>query len=96
MHATNLLLPLLAFAMGSAAAPTSLHSVARAVPNLNTVARNPAPINHKVHWDEHGKPHLSADISDVSLKDLKKLKELGGREAPSLHHVAKPPVEIRP
>jgi hypothetical protein len=100
MHAANLLLPLLAFAMGSDAAPTSLHSVARAVPDLNTVARNPAPINHKVHWDDHGKPRLSADISDVSPEDLKKLKEymhqLSGREVPSLHHKAKPPVEIRP
>ena len=100
MHAVSILLPLLAFAMGTAAAPTSLHSIARAVPDINTVARNPAPINHKVHWDNHGKPTLSADISDVSPEDLEKLKEfihhLGGRDVPKLHHVAQPPVEIRP
>jgi hypothetical protein len=83
MHAT-ILLPFFAFAMGIAAAPTSLHSVARAVPDINTVARNPAPINDKVHWDGHGKPTLSADLSDISPEDLEKLKEflhhLGGRD----------------
>jgi hypothetical protein len=100
MHATTVLLPLFAMVMGIAAAPTSLHSVARSVPDLNTVARNPAPINHKVHWDDHGRPSLSADISDVSPEDVEKLKEfihhLGGRDIPNLHHVAQPPVEIRP
>ena len=100
MHATSVLLPFFALAMGIAAAPTSLRSASRGVPNINTVARNPAPINHKVHWDDHGRPSLSTDISDVSPEDVEKLKEfihhLGGRDIPSLHHAAQPPVEIRP
>ena len=83
MHATTVLLPLLAFAMGIAAAPTPLYSVARAVPDINDVARNPAPIDDRVDWDDHGKPTLG-DISHLNHEDLKELKELikhllGGR-----------------
>jgi len=80
MHATTLL-PLLIFATGIAAAPTLFHSVARAVPNIADVARNPAPINGKVHW-EHGKPYLG-DVSDMKPEDREELEEivhhLGGR-----------------
>ncbi|KAI4639470.1 hypothetical protein J4E93_009299 [Alternaria ventricosa] len=75
MHATIALLPLLAFAMGIAAAPAPLHPVARAVPDINEVARNPAPIDHHVGWDDHGKPTLG-DISHLSPEDIKKLKDL--------------------
>jgi len=75
MHATIALLPLLAFAMGIAAAPAPLHPVARAVPDISEVARNPAPIDHHVGWDDHGKPTLG-DISHLSPEDIKKLKDL--------------------
>jgi hypothetical protein len=61
--------------MGTAAVPTTLHSVARAVPDINEVARNPAPIDDRVDWDDHGKPALG-DTNDLSSDDLKKLKEL--------------------
>jgi hypothetical protein len=112
MHATTALLPLLAFAMGIAAAPKPLQSIARAVPDINEIARNPAPIDDRVDWDDHGKPTLG-DISHLRPDDLKKLKELikhllGDRAAadaknivvdrstPDLHHPAKNPVEINP
>jgi hypothetical protein len=83
MHATTVLLPVLAFAMGISAAPKSLRSVARAVPDINEVARNPAPIDHRVGWDDHGKPTLG-DIGHMDPEELKKLQELikhllGGR-----------------
>jgi hypothetical protein len=98
--------------MGTAAAPTTLHSVTRAVPDINEVARNPAPIDDRVDWDDHGKPALG-DTSHLSSDDLKKLKEvikqlLSGRAVadaesividrttPNFHRSAKNPVEIRP
>ncbi|KAF1832567.1 hypothetical protein BDW02DRAFT_554610 [Decorospora gaudefroyi] len=87
MHATTGLLPLLAFAVGIAAAPMPLHAVVRAVPDINAVIRNPAPINHKVHWD-HGKPTLSTDVSHISPEELERLKDyiyrLGGRDVASI------------
>ena len=112
MYATTTLFSLLNFAMGIAAAPTPLHAVARAVPDVNEVARNPAPIDDRVEWNDHGTPTLG-DISHLSPDDLKKLKELikhllGGRAVadaesivvdrsiPDLHDPAKNPVEIRP
>lgn len=112
MHITSGLIPLLASAVGITAAPTTLHSVARAVPDINEVARNPAPIDDRVNWDDHGKPTLG-DISHLSQDGIKKLKELikhllGGRavadadsiiverSVPDFHHPAKNPVEIRP
>ena len=73
MHATTLL-ALLIFAMGIAAAPAPFHSVARAVPNIIDIARNPAPINGKVHW-EHGRPYLG-DVSDMKPEDREELEEL--------------------
>ncbi|CAE7174832.1 hypothetical protein CFE70_005224 [Pyrenophora teres f. teres 0-1] len=78
MHATALF-PLFLLATGIAAAPTTL--LTRAVPNIADVARNPAPINGKVHW-EHGKPYLG-DVSDMKPKDRQELEDivhhLGGR-----------------
>lgn len=80
MHATALL-PLFILATGIAAAPTPLQPVVRAVPNIADVARNPAPINGKVHW-EHGRPYVG-DVSDLKPEDREKLEEivhhLGGR-----------------
>ena len=75
MHITTGLIPLLASAVGITAAPTTLHSVARAVPDINEVARNPAPIDHRVGWDDHGKPTLG-DVSHMDPGELKKLQEL--------------------
>ncbi|RMZ73332.1 integral membrane [Pyrenophora seminiperda CCB06] len=82
MHVTSLL-PLFIVATGIAAAPTPLHPVARAVPNILDVARNPAPINGKVHW-EHGRPYVN-DVGDMKPEDREELEEivhhLGGRYA---------------
>lgn len=90
MHATTVLLSLSAFAMDTAAAPMPLHSAARAVPDINEVARNPAPIDNRVHW-EHGKPSLS-DISHLSREDLKNSEELirhplGGKDARDIENI---------
>jgi hypothetical protein len=49
MHSITALLPLLAFAASILAAPTPLQPVARTVPNLHEVIRNPAPVNEKLH-----------------------------------------------
>lgn len=90
MHATTVLLSLFAFAIGTIAAPMPLHSAARAVPDINEVARNPAPIDNRVHW-EHGKPSLG-NISHLSREDLEKLKELihhlrGGKDARDIENI---------
>ncbi|KAI0585562.1 hypothetical protein TUN199_04852 [Pyrenophora tritici-repentis] len=71
MHATALF-PLFLLATGIAAAPTTL--LARAVPDIADVARNPAPINGKVHW-ENGKPYLG-DVSDMKPKDRQELEDI--------------------
>ncbi|KAG9191680.1 hypothetical protein G6011_10414 [Alternaria panax] len=111
MHITAVSIPLLAFTIGITAASIPPHSVARAIPDVNEVARNPAPIDDRVNWDDHGKPTLG-NISHLSPDDLKKLKEiikhlLGGRAVaaesvvvhrsiPDFHDPTKKPVEIRP
>lgn len=79
MHAPIALLPLLAFALSISAAPVSRQSVSRAVPDINEVARNPAPIDDRVHWED-GKPSLG-DIGHVSWEDLQDLSEL-------IHHLS--------
>ena len=81
MHATTLL-PLFILATGIAASPTPLQPVVRAVPNIADVARNPAPINHKTHWEDQGGPYVG-DGSNKEPEDRKELEEnvhhLGGR-----------------
>lgn len=47
MHSSTIVLPLLAFAASVLAAPTPLEAVARAVPNVHEVIRNPAPIDNR-------------------------------------------------
>ncbi|KAH7549169.1 hypothetical protein BM1_10554 [Bipolaris maydis] len=84
MHAATALISLLVFATSISAAPVSTQAVARAVPDISEVARNPAPIDNRVHWED-GKPSLG-DIGNISWEDLRKLKELmhhlsGGNEA---------------
>lgn len=91
MYTTTAIIPLLAFAMGTAAAPAPLHSAARALPDINEVARNPAPIDHRIGWDDHGKPTLG-DITHLSPGDIKKLKDLikhllGGRAVVDAEHI---------
>ncbi|USP73548.1 hypothetical protein yc1106_00822 [Curvularia clavata] len=80
MHALTTLLPLLGFVLNISAAPVSTQPVSRAVPDINEVARNPAPIDDRVHW-EGGKPSLG-DIGDVSWQDFEDLKEL-------IHHLSR-------
>ena len=48
--------------------------MSRAVPDINEVARNPAPIDDRVHW-EGGKPSLG-ETGYISWEDRKKLNEL--------------------
>ena len=47
MHSATALLPLLAFNATVLAAPAPLHSVARGVPNVHEVIRNPAPVDDR-------------------------------------------------
>jgi hypothetical protein len=65
MHATTALLPLLALAATVVAAPTPVHEVARGLPNLREVIRNPKPIDAAKDLDE---------ILAALGKDLKGLK----------------------
>ncbi|EOA83833.1 hypothetical protein ACJQWK_00760 [Exserohilum turcicum] len=87
MHPTVALIPFFAFITTISAVPISLHTVARSVPDINQVARNPAPIDGRVNWED-GKPSLG-DTSNISKEDLKKLKDLihhllGERAAPDV------------
>lgn len=78
MHATVALIPFFVIVAKCFAVPMPLKTVARSVPDINQVARNPAPIDGRVHWED-GKPYVG-DTSDISKEDLKNLKEL-------IHHL---------
>lgn len=88
MYATTAILPLLVFAMSISAAPMPVQSVARAVPDIDTVIRNPAPIDDRVHWNDHGKPVIADYAADIDPKERKKLEDfvhrLGGRDVLNL------------
>jgi hypothetical protein len=88
MYATAAILPLLVFAMGIAAAPMPAHSVARAVPDINAVVRNPAPIDDRVDWNDHGEPVIADSACLKDPKERKKLEDLvhhlGGRDVADL------------
>jgi hypothetical protein len=79
MHAVTALISFLVFAVSISAAPLPIQTIPRAVPDINEVARNPTPIDNRVHW-ENGKPSLG-DVGNVSWEDLKKLKDI-------IHHLS--------
>jgi hypothetical protein len=64
------LLSLLACAASVLAAPTPLHPVARGVPNLHEVIRNPAPIDHKCDGLDLGLIKLCLGKHDRSVPVL--------------------------
>jgi hypothetical protein len=47
MKSTSIILPLMALTVSVLAAPMSSHPVARGVPKLHEVIRNPAPIDDR-------------------------------------------------
>ncbi|EUC44348.1 hypothetical protein COCMIDRAFT_98432 [Bipolaris oryzae ATCC 44560] len=79
MHVTITLISLLASVASIFAAPIPTQQVARTVPDISEVARNPAPIDNRIHWED-GKPSLG-DTGNVSWEDFRKLKEL-------IHHLS--------
>ncbi|KAF1946911.1 hypothetical protein EJ02DRAFT_393372 [Clathrospora elynae] len=105
MYATIALLPLLAFVATITASPTPLRSVARAVPDLKAVIRNPTPIDGRKDINEilellglealdlpsHSSRATTA-IDNIAADPI----DVVGRAVPALHHIAHNPVEIRP
>lgn len=79
MHAATAVISLITFVTSICAAPIPTKAAARAVPDISEVARNPAPIDNRVHWED-GKPSLG-DADNVSWEDVQKLKEL-------IHHLS--------
>lgn len=82
MHATIALLPLVALATTVIAAPTSLHHVARAVPDVKAVIRNPAPVDHRSGFE------ISVDV------DLPKVNDILHRAAPAVDKIRINPVDV--
>lgn len=103
MHATTAFLPLIAFATGILAAPIFQRPVARAVPDISMVIRNPMPIDGKGAIDAilHGNipeaieiitsratPILTADNA------LDNPIDVVGRASPPVHRPIKNPVAV--
>jgi hypothetical protein len=82
MHSITTLLPLFALTACVLAAPTPLRPVAREVPNLHEVIRNPAPINSKLD--------LNLDLLGLIKSGL----EIHARTAPAHEAEAMPPVVV--
>lgn len=74
MHVHTTLLALFALVLSISATPLPMQPMPRAVPNIDEVARNPAPIDDRVHW-ENGKPSFNHN-EDLPWEDWKKLNEL--------------------
>ena len=89
MLAATTLLPLLAFAANVIAAPTPLRPLARSVPDIKSVIRNPAPIDHRVSLSLDGKPLVDVDLESVNLNTL-----LSTRAAPAIDKTIVDPVDV--
>ncbi|KAF2824246.1 hypothetical protein CC86DRAFT_52442 [Ophiobolus disseminans] len=81
MHSVAALLPLLAFAASILAAPTPLQPIARTMPNLHEVIRNPTPVDSRTHV---GLNILGAEIG----------VNVDTRAVPSVAKEIKPPNEV--
>ena len=90
MRTATTLLPLLAFAAGIIAAPTPLRSFPRAVPDIKTVIRNPAPINHKLGLSVGKLASLKVDLSPIP-NPLDGVQE---RAAPAIDKTIVDPVDV--
>ncbi|KAF1843335.1 uncharacterized protein K460DRAFT_143501 [Cucurbitaria berberidis CBS 394.84] len=90
MRSAFTLLPLLAFAANIIAAPTPLRQVARAVPDIKSVIRNPAPIDETLLVSLNGHPIVDVDLSSVpNPKDV-----LIGRAAPAIDRTIVNPIDV--
>ncbi|CAO2652759.1 Nn.00g021700.m01.CDS01 [Neocucurbitaria sp. VM-36] len=90
MRTATTLLPLLAFAAGIIAAPTPLRSSPRAVPDIKTVIRNPAPIDHKLGLSVGNLASVKVDLSSIK-NPLDGVKE---RAAPAIDETIVDPVDV--
>lgn len=78
-----ILFPLFAFASTIQAAPSSLRLIAREVPDIKSVIRNPAPVDERFGF---------SDI--VGLPRLPKLPILNDRAIPAIDKDILPPVDV--
>lgn len=100
------LLPLLGFAASTIAAPTPLRPLARSVPDIKSVIRNPAPIDHSVAVEVDHKPLADVNLESVNLNTIltraapaidRKIVDpvdVVGRAVPSIHRPITDPVNI--
>jgi len=103
MHTTTAILSLLAFTTGISAVPIGQRPVARAVPDINMVIRNPMPIDGKGAIDAilHGNlPEAIEIITNRAAPALTADNPLGnpvdvvGRASPPVRKPIKNPVDV--
>ncbi|KAF2850510.1 hypothetical protein T440DRAFT_396930 [Plenodomus tracheiphilus IPT5] len=101
MHATAALLPLLALATSTLAAPSAQRPVIRSVPDINMVIRNPMPIDGRGAIGAILEGNLPKAIDKILNRaapihedGLKKPFNIVDRAVPSVHRPIRNPVDI--